>query len=191
MLRTRNLWQAPVVIVIARSCSKSVFRTIACHHRRRLFQGAAIFVVLDVGVSPSFGSRCRLPAMALPTHRAHLSGAFTSYLHLQARRRNRGSEQHGKGNHKNGNWCKASYVARRDALHGSAVRYQKPNNHLHLQKHPNRVRNLFEVRVPFWLLTVINCAATMPVAPPEPFLRQLATPSFWQELNSKNVNKKS
>ena len=45
------------------------------------------------------------------------------------------------------------------------MRYQKPNNHPNLQKQPNRVRNLFEVRVPFWLLTVINCAANMLVAP--------------------------
>ena len=160
-----------------------------CHLCRRLVQVAAVFVVHDVGVQqfvmlPSSsdhqppqkkrtGSILREPVPATGSGSAssfgtHLSGAqdlhmalFTSYLHVQARRRNRRSEQHGKGNHKNGNWCKASYVARRDALHGSAVRYQKPNNHPHLQKQPNRVRNLFEVRVPFWLLTVINCAATM------------------------------
>ena len=58
-------------------------------------------------------------------------------------------------------WCKASYVAQRDALHGSTVRYPNQHNHLHLQKQPNRVHNLFEVRVPFWLLKVVNRAGWM------------------------------
>ena len=158
MLCTKNLWQAPVVIVIAHRCSKSVFRTIACHHRRRLFQGAAIFVVLDVGVSPSFGSRCRLPAMALPTHLGRICRA-----------------------HKICTWrfLRFTCTCRRDGgIVGVSCRPTWFSGEV--------FRTVF-----CWLLTVINCAATMPVAPPEPFLRPLATPSFWQEINAKNVNKKS